>query len=149
MNLKKGYPIEVLSCGIRRLEISVPWAKITSPIKTTQRNNRSDKVENFSTKDGAIVIVIDGVHLLMNTRISRDNNQAMENERIKRRREQLEAVVDRSKQNNGANSSSFTFSSFLKDKLALGLNLASAGIMSDMLERIQLHLRNVHVRIEG
>ena len=109
---------------------------------------------------------MDGIHILLSTLSSDADESSMRKEAVKvgarrLRKRQLEQVEGQYHHQNqhtyrsaaaAADSPASSYASsfsYLKEKLALGLNLASAGILHDVLERMQLHLRNVHIRWEG
>ena len=168
-------PVDVVHCGIRRLEISVPWAKISSlssssaaaGVRSTNHSNDPDHA-SASSSSYDVVIVLDGIHILLSTLSSDADESSMRKEAVKvgarrLRKRQLEQVEGQYHHQNqhtyrsaataaAADSPASSYASsfsYLKEKLALGLNLASAGILHDVLERMQLHLRNVHIRWEG
>ena len=74
---QRGIPIEVLHCTIRRVEITVPWSKL-SQFSTTNNStttfgrngssSSSSSVTNGGSSHGAVVVIVmDGIHILTRT----------------------------------------------------------------------------------
>ena len=110
----KGIPLELISCTIKRVEITVPWAKLHDP-------------------NEVVVVVLDGVHALFRVHLCHDD-AALRHRVIQDRRQ---ALLD--SEVFGKDSESYT--DFIKRR-------ATKGILKDILDKLHLHIRNVHIRVE-
>lgn len=112
--------VEMVSGSITSLEITVPWAKLGT---------------SATDDDGAVVVVVlDGVHLLLRTNYDY-NDEAMRKNAIASRRNAL------------ADSESYgrketqSLSKLLQKRI-------TEGILKDIMEKLHIHIRDVHVRLE-
>ena len=110
----KGIPLELLSCTIKRVEITIPWAKLHNP-------------------NEVVVVVLDGVHALFRVHLHHDDG-ALRHRIIQDRRQ---ALVD--SEVFGKDSESYM--DFIKRR-------ATKGMLKDMLDKLHVHIRNVHIRVE-
>ena len=113
--------IEMVSGSIRSLEITIPWAKLGAPPSTDD--------------DAAVVVVVlDGVHVLLRTNYEY-NDEALRQDAISSRRSAL------------ADSESYgrketpSLSRLLHKRI-------TEGILKDIMEKLQIHIRDVHIRLE-
>jgi len=113
----RGIPVDVLSCTIKRVEITVPWAKLHDP-------------------NEVVVVVLDGVHLLMRAHLHRHDDRAVRNHMIQQRKQALaESELF------GKEVAESSYTEMFKKK-------ATEGIIKDILDKLHIHIRNVHVRVE-
>ena len=124
----RGLPFELLQCTLGRVEITVPWAKLGLSSPSAADGD-----------DAVVVIVVDGVHALLRTNYEFDDEALREAAIQERRQELLDAevfgkVMDRASYSAG-------LSGFLQKRLA-------EGILKDVLEKLHIHVRDVHVRLE-
>lgn len=119
----KGLPFELLQCTLRRVEITVPWAKL----------GLSDG------EDAVVVVVVDGVHALLRTNYEFDD-EALREAAIQERRQELQDATLFGRTPDKASYAS-GLSGFLQKRLA-------EGILKDVLEKLHIHVRDVHVRLE-
>ena len=150
----KGLPFELLRCSVGRVEITVPWGKLGlrgGGSSGGASSSASSTSSSTSGGDGAVVVVVDSVHVLLTSRYEFDD-EAMASERIKKRREALaksEGYVHPDKQQNETKSKkrkanaddAAGLAGFFKSRL-------KEGIVNDVLEKVQVHVRDVHIRFE-
>jgi len=123
----KGLPFELLQCTLGRVEITVPWAKLGLSSPSAEGG------------DAVIVVVVDGVHALLRTNYEFDD-EALREAAIQERRQELQDAEVFGKVPDKA-SYSAGLSGFLQKRLA-------EGILKDVLEKLHIHVRDVHVRLE-
>jgi len=146
----RGLPFELLRCCVGRVEITVPWSKLGlrgGGSGGGSVSSSSSTSSSTSGADGAVVVVVDSVHVLLTSRYEFDD-EAIAAERIKKRREALaksEGYVhpdkqpkERSKKNTD---DAAGLAGFFKSRL-------KEGILNEVLEKVQIHVRDVHVRFE-
>ena len=93
---EKGLPFELIRCSVGRVELTVPWGRLgprgggrekkgarSSPFSKADANKPTS-----SSMDGAVVVVVDSVHVLLSTRYRFDDD-AVEAARVRKRREEL------------------------------------------------------------
>ena len=150
----KGLPFELLRCSVGRVEITVPWGKLGlrgGGSSGGASSSASSTSSSTSGGDGAVVVVVDSVHVLLTSRYEFDD-EAMATERIKKRREALaksEGYVHPDKQQRGSKSKkrkdntddAAGLAGFFKSRL-------KEGIVNDVLEKVQVHVRDLHIRFE-
>jgi hypothetical protein len=150
----KGQPFEIVHGSIQSLELTVPWSKLSSlstatstgsgngtstPTGTPQKQQQPPKLD----PSAAIVVVLDGVHLLVRTRFDFDD-KALRNEQVRKRQKALQnATADPASASSSASSSSS--SSWFKDILQQRLQ---QGILPQIANNLQIHIRNLHIRLE-
>ena len=162
---EKGLPFELIRCSVGRVELTVPWGRLGprggGREKKGARSSPFSKADaakpTSSSMDGAVVVVVDSVHVLLSTRYRFDDD-AVEAARVRKRREELarsEGFVRAAGpgreggggQNGSGRSSGSSgegadgLAGFFKSRL-------KEGILNDVLDRVQIHIRNVHVRFE-
>jgi hypothetical protein len=123
----KGIPLELLSCTIQKVELTIPWAK-----------------------DDDVVLVLDGVHVLLRDCMVHDD-AALRRELVKHRRRALlqsqvfgaNATSASSSTSSSASSTSASasYAEVLKKRV-------TEGILKDILDKLHVHLRNLHIRME-
>jgi len=146
----KGLPFELLRCSVGRVEITVPWGKLGLR-SGGGGSSASSTSSSTSGGDSAVVVVVDSVHVLLTSRYEFDD-EAMETERIKERREALaksdgyvhperqqQKKRERSKQSSADDAAGLA--GFFKSRLR-------EGIVNDVLGKVQVHVRDVHIRFE-
>jgi hypothetical protein len=126
---REGMGFELVQCTLRRVELTVPWSKLTS-LSQQQPSSLDDP-------DAVVVVVLDGVHILLRTNLQWDD-AAMRKDSIRKRRQALSEVVDDLKGKASASAES-TFVSFLKRRLSQWHGIA---------KKLQVHIRDVHIRWE-
>jgi hypothetical protein len=141
---KKGLPFE-LSCGfVDRVEINVPWAQLRSLLSSGAGGGKGkNETDGAAGSDAEIVIVLDGIYLLINTRYEFHDDKLLESQRLRRRKELDAAMAGVS---SGSESSSSYFKSYVKNRLLSETFLND--IVDTLTNRIQVHVRNVHIRLE-
>ena len=123
---QKGTPLELVSCTFERIEITIPWAKLAA-----------------SSDDSAVVVVVlDGIHALFRTNFEHDD-EALRREAIHSRRRALRdsESFDREATNSAKATTSTTISGFLQKRM-------TEGLLRDIMEKLHVHIRDVHIRIE-
>ena len=115
----KGIPLELLSCTIQKVELTIPWAK-----------------------DDDAVLVLEGVHVLLRDCMVHDD-AALRHELVKHRRHALlqSQAFGASATSSTSSSTSASYAEILKKRV-------TEGILKDILGKIHVHLRNLHVRME-
>eukprot|EP00562_Extubocellulus_spinifer_P016440 CAMPEP_0178577680 /NCGR_PEP_ID=MMETSP0697-20121206/21133_1 /TAXON_ID=265572 /ORGANISM="Extubocellulus spinifer, Strain CCMP396" /LENGTH=4375 /DNA_ID=CAMNT_0020212987 /DNA_START=145 /DNA_END=13272 /DNA_ORIENTATION=+ len=140
----RGLPLQLLRCTVGRVEITVPWGKLG--LRGGSSSGIASSGGGGGGGDGAVVVVVDSVHVLLEYEFDDD---AMESARIKKRREKLAESEDYvrpenrdSKDGDDAEAADAgTLAGFFKSRL-------KEGIVNDVLGKIQIHVRDVHVRFE-
>jgi hypothetical protein len=128
---RKGLPFEIVHCSFRRVEITVPWAKLTSPTAALNGNK----------EDAVVVIVVDGIHLLARTNFTFDDI-ALREGKILQRRQALEQAGSFEKNPIGASgSSSMSYTEMIKKRI-------KDGLLREILDKLHIHVRDVHIRLE-
>jgi len=142
---QKGQPFELVHCSIRQVEITIPWAKLSNPISTGNSSNGFSSPG--SSQDAATVLVLDGIHALFRTSFSFHDHE-LRREEIKRRRQALSRSVNFAKSaSHIGDEAGFTFegnksyTEMLKQRI-------SSGLVQQILDRLHIHVRDLHVRIE-
>jgi hypothetical protein len=130
---RKGHPFEIVHCSFRQVEITVPWAKLTNPIKTASGGNKTDAV---------VVVVMDGIHLLARTKFTFDDI-ALREEKIRKRRKKLEQAVSVEKDPVAANGvSTMSYTETLKKRI-------TEGLLQEIIDKLHIHVRDLHIRLEN
>lgn len=152
----KGQPFEIVHGSIQSLELTVPWSKLSS-LSAATTGTSSGTGNGTSTPTGtpqkqppkldpsaAIVVVLDGVHLLVRTRFDFDD-KALRNEQVRKRQKALQnATADPASASSTSSSTSST-ASWFKDILQQRLQ---QGILPQIANNLQIHIRNLHIRLE-
>ncbi len=123
----KAQPFEIVHCTLRRVEITIPWAKLSNPISFRDHRNKEDAV---------VVVVMDGIHLLARTSFDFDD-VALRQEEMKKRRQALADPYRRV----DANSEGMSYKEILKKRL-------KDGLFQEIASKIHIHLRDLHIRLE-
>jgi hypothetical protein len=128
---RKGHPFEIVHCSFRQVEITVPWAKLTNPIKTASGGNKTDAV---------VVVVVDGIHLLARTKFTFDDI-ALREEKIRKRRKKLDQAGSVEKDPVAANgASSMSYTETLTKRI-------TEGILQEIIDKLHIHVRDLHIRL--
>lgn len=144
-----GLPIELVHCSIRKAEMTVPWGQWK--ILSSSSNNRS------SPGSAAAVLVLDGVHVLARVRFDNDDsiNNSQRERAINRRRQRLmDATADLTSSSAAAaaadneDSNPTAKANVRKSWKELLKVRLQEGILPAVLDRLQLHIRDLHIRIE-
>lgn len=129
---RKGHPFEIVHCSFRQVEITVPWAKLTNPIKTASGGNKTDAV---------VVVVVDGIHLLARTKFTFDDI-ALREEKIRKRRKKLDQAGSVEKDPVAANgASSMSYTETLTKRI-------TEGLLQEIIDKLHIHVRDLHIRLE-
>eukprot|EP00980_Cylindrotheca_fusiformis_P009341 scaffold2047_cov129-Cylindrotheca_fusiformis.AAC.20 len=123
---KKGQPFELVQCSFRQVEITIPWAKLSSPIQT-----------GGSREDAVVVLVLDGVHVLLKTSFD-FNDLALRTEEIEKRRTALKeagSYIDNTVDED------LGFSDSIKKRI-------TDGLLQEIADNLHVHVRDLHVRLE-
>eukprot|EP00977_Amphora_coffeiformis_P007537 scaffold1650_cov163-Amphora_coffeaeformis.AAC.3 len=131
----KGLPFEVLRGHVNLLTISIPWSKLN--LLSTRNNKKNNNKKKKDAGDaGTIVVVLDGVQLLVRSKYEFDDD-ALDQARVKSRRRKLQQAAETKQTNNNAGGWRESLRQRLKD-----------GILSQMLDNLHLHIRDLHIRFE-
>jgi hypothetical protein len=155
----QGQPFEVVHGSIQSLELTVPWSKLTATTTSTTSTTSSTTTSSVPSAPrgtpqtqkqqqkldpaAAIVVVLDGVHLLVRTRFDFDD-KALREEQVRKRQKALKEAVAGS--TSTSTSSSSSSSSWFKD--ILQQRLQQQGILPQIANNLQIHIRNLHIRLE-
>ena len=139
---RKGQPLELVRCSLRQVEITIPWAKVSNPIGVGSTAN------GFSSpsKDAAAVLVLDGVHFLFRTSFEFHDDE-LRAEEIKKRREALSRSENVAKSTDGGDDMDFSFEERKSFRQSLKRRISS-GIVQEILDKLHIHIRDLHLRIE-
>ena len=143
---KHGIPVEVLHCTIRRVEITVPWSKLSS--SSSSRSGTSTPTATDST-GAVVVIVMDGIHILARTRYE-FHDAKMRSNGIRQRRDKLEEASTferpaQTPQQQSSSSSSWFGVGSIKDFVQRRI---SEGLIHQIIDKLHVHIRDVHIRLE-
>jgi Vacuolar sorting-associated protein 13, N-terminal/N-terminal region of Chorein or VPS13 len=157
----KGHPIELVQCVIRRVEITIPWAKLSSPIgnRRSSDSNDDDSSNNNTNNDEeddsvAAILVLDGVHVLFCTNFE-FHDEELRSEEVRKRREALarskrfavsgkvDAYEDEEDGTKTATSSNHrrSYADMLKERI-------TSGVLQQVVDKLHVHIRDLHVRVE-
>ena len=133
-----GLPIELVHCSIRKVEMTVPWSQWKALVSSSATAERS----------ASAVLVLDGVHVLARVRYAVDEESRKiltVRARAKRRQILKEATADFL---NSSSTAAATGSSARKSWKELLKERLQEGILPAVLDRLQLHIRDLHIRLE-
>ena len=138
----KGQPFELVHCSLRQLEITIPWAKLSSPISSGNGIGRSP-----SSPEAAVVLVLDGVHVLFRTSFA-FHDEELRSEEIKKRRQALSRSENFAKSSTDIGDENYislegnkTYTEILKERI-------TSGLIQEIAEKVHIHIRDLHIRIE-
>ena len=135
--LAAGLPIEMVHCSIRKVEMTVPWS---------QWKILSSSGSGSSPGSDSAVLVLDGVHVLARMRYDFQDESLMRERAIAKRRKTLkEAAEDLTASTASGSNPTTTTQASWKDILKQRLQ---EGILPALLDRLQLHIRDLHIRLE-
>lgn len=148
---KKGLPFELSSGFIQTVEITVPWAQLRSLLAGggggAKNRNGAKESAAAAAPEAEIIVVLDGVYLLLNTRYEFYDDKLRESQKLQRKKD-LDAAVSyvSDYESSASKSFSFYFKSYVKNCLLSETFLND--LFDNVANRIQIHVRNVHVRLE-
>lgn len=137
---KKGLPFE-LSCGmVDNVEVNVPWAQLRSLL------SGSSGGINTVGSEAEIDIVLDGVYILINTRYEFHDDKSRESNKAERKKEMEAAMAYVASGSLPSNSPGAILKSYMKNRLLSETFLNE--LFDNLTNRVQVHVRNLHVRVE-
>ena len=145
---KKGLPFELCFGMVDNVEVNVPWAQLRSLLSGSSSGGNKNE-STAARSEAEIDIVLDGVYILINTRYEFYDDKLRESNRVERKKEMDAAmayVANGSLPNSGASSSSSYFKSYIKNRLLSETFLNE--LFDNLTNRVQVHVRNLHVRVE-
>ena len=147
-------PFELVSGSVKRVEITIPWGQLRSLLSGNStmgmagigggKGKGSNSTSNSSDAD--VIIVLDGVSLLLATHYEFYDEKLKQSGKVSRRKELEEAMAFVADPAVSLTSSSSSFQSYLKKRL-LSEKMFN-GLFDNLTNRIQIHIRNLHVRLE-
>ncbi|GKY98564.1 hypothetical protein MPSEU_000813200 [Mayamaea pseudoterrestris] len=143
-----GLPVQLVHGSVRSVQVTVPWSKLqpSSLIDLVRGRNKQQRTDS-SRAD--IVIVLDGISILLKVDETY-HDSAIRNKRVKQRRNELQkatmklaaaAAKDPSASDAAAATEKASWKDYIKERLRDGLLPALA-------DRVQIHIRDLHVRLE-
>jgi len=133
-----GLPIEMVHCSIRKVEMTVPWS---------QWKILSSSGSGSSPGSDSAVLVLDGVHVLARMRYDFHDESLMRERAIAKRRKKLKEAAEDLTATSTASGSNPTTTAQASWKAILKQRLQE-GVLPALLDRLQLHIRDLHVRLE-
>ena len=138
----KGLPFQVLHGHVNLLTISIPWSKLSLLSGGGNKDRKRNQEDKNNGDAASIVVVLDGVQLLVRTRYDFDDD-ALDQARIKNRRKKLQRRGTTTSGADGkpAASSTTSWRQSLRQHV-------KDGILPKMADNLQLHIRDLHIRLE-
>jgi hypothetical protein len=144
---KEGLPFELSHGFVDRVEITIPWAQLRGLLSGSGGGGAKNKGETTDTTETEVIVVLDGLYLLLNTKYEFHDEKLKESQKVQRRKELDAAMTFVADGGSSASTSSASYlKSYIKNRLLSETFLND--LFDNMTNRIQIHVRNVHVRLE-
>lgn len=153
-----GQPLRLVCGQIRGLQVTVPWSKLTaaSPTSSSGRSSSSRKGKRSKAgldnaeDDGVVIVVIDGLSILARMEYNEYDHSAIRRKETLKRRRQLQRATQQvcsdlkstSTSSPETETSSSSWKDYFKNKLL------QEGLLSSLAEKVEIHIRDLHVRVE-
>jgi len=122
----KGLPLQLLHGSIKHVEITVPWSQWGSSLLLQ------------GSAAATAVVVIDGLSVVVDTNFYEFDNDAIRRAGIEKRRK---ALIEQEQASVAEDKDERWLVRAIKQSLA-------EGVLPSLLDRFELHIRDVHIRLE-
>ena len=139
-----GQPFHLVHGSIRHVEITVPWSQWSTLLARSKPSSRPS-----TPASSTAVLVIDGLHLLLESTPYQFKDNLLRQRGIDKRRQALQEAADdilaSAYLNNNDDNDDEQEGSWWKGMLRQRLQ---EGLLPEILDRLQIHIRDFHVRVE-